>query len=76
MTMILAHRRYLIPGALIALALIPAAAMIGMALAAGQPALMYQGAERLGVDILLIIAVGTLIVLLKQLLVHRRRPMI
>jgi hypothetical protein len=76
MTMILAHRRYLIPGALIALAVIPAAAMIGVALAAGQPALIYQGAERLGVDILLIIAVGTLIVLLKQLLVHRRQPMV
>jgi hypothetical protein len=66
----------LIPGVLIALAVIPAAAMIGVALAAGQPGLMYQGAERLGLDVLLIIAAGTLIVLLKQLLVHRRKPMV
>ncbi len=76
MTMVLSHRRYTIPGALIALALIPAAAMIGVAFVAGQPALMYQGAERLGFDILLVIAGGALVVLVKQTFVHRRRPMV
>lgn len=76
MTMVLSHRRYIIPGALIALAVIPAAAMIGIALVAGQPALMVQGVERLGLDVLLVIAGGTLVVLLKQAIVHRRRPMV
>jgi uncharacterized membrane protein len=54
--MIISYRRYIIPGALIALMLIEAAAMIGVALAAGEPALMYEGAERLVLDVLLIVA--------------------
>lgn len=37
------YRRYLIPGALIALMIIEAAAMVGVALAAGNLALMYEG---------------------------------
>ncbi|MDQ3797256.1 MAG: DUF389 domain-containing protein [Pseudomonadota bacterium] len=76
MTMVLSHRRYTIPGALVALSLIPAAAMIGVALAAGQPALMYQGAQRVGLDVLLIIPLGIFVVLLKQAIVHRREPMV
>jgi hypothetical protein len=64
------------PGALVALSLIPAAAMIGVALAAGQPALMYQGAQRVGLDVLLINPLGIFVVLLKQAIVHRREPMV
>jgi len=41
MTMVLSYRRYVIPGALMALAVIPAAAMVGAALAAGEPSLAY-----------------------------------
>lgn len=75
-TMILSYRLFLIPGALIALGIIESAAMIGVALAAGSLALMYEGAERLVLDVLLIVMGGALVVLLKQLLVHRRKPMV
>ncbi len=44
MVMLISYRRYPIPGPLIALEIIEAAAMIGVALAAGSPALMYEGA--------------------------------
>jgi hypothetical protein len=54
------------PEALIALTLIPAAAKIRMTLAAGRPALTYQGAERLGVDALLIVAAAAFVVLLNK----------
>lgn len=47
-----------------------------MTLVAGKPALMYQGAERLGFDILLVVAGGVLVVSIKQALVHRREPMV
>jgi uncharacterized membrane protein len=75
MTMVLSYRRYVITGALMALAVIPAAAMVGAALAAGKLALAYQGAERFFLDVLLIIAGGANVVLLKQTIVHRRAPM-
>ena len=54
--MMLSYRLSLIPGALIALMIIEAAAMVGVALAAGEPALMYEGLERFGLDVLLIVA--------------------
>ena len=76
MVMVLSLRRYLIPGALIALIVIEAAAMIGVALAAGEPGLMLEGAKRFGLDVLLIVVGGAPIVLLKQAIVHRRAPMI
>jgi hypothetical protein len=74
--MVLSLRRYLIPGALIALLVIEASAMVGVALAAGEPGLMLEGVERFGLDVLLIIVGGVLVVLLKQALVHRRVPMV
>ncbi len=76
MVMLLSRRRYLIPGALVALLVIEASALIGVALAAGEPGLMLEGAKRFGLDILLIVAGGVPLVLLKQALVHRRAPMI
>ena len=76
MVMMLSYRRYLIPGALVALMIIEAAAMVGMALAAGEPALMYEGLERFGLDVLLIVAGGVLVVLLKQTIFHRRAPIV
>lgn len=76
MVMLLSRRHYLIPGALVALLVIEAAALIGVALAAGEPGLMLEGAKRFGLDILLIIVGGVPIVLLKQALVHRRAPMV
>jgi hypothetical protein len=72
----LSHRLYLVPGALIALEIIEATALIGMALVAGKPELMYGGAVRLGLDVLFIVAGGMLVVVLKQMLFHRRAPMV
>ncbi len=76
MVMLLSRRHYLIPGALVALLVIEASALIGVALAAGEPGLMLEGAKRFGLDILLIVLGGLPIVLLKQAFVHRRTPMI
>ena len=42
MIMIISYREYLIPGALIALEIIEAAAMTGVALAVGEPALFTK----------------------------------
>ncbi len=74
--MMLSYRLYLIPGALIALEIIEAAAMIGVALVAGEPALALEAAGRFGLDILFIVAGGVLVVLLKQVIFHRRAPMV
>ncbi len=76
MVMILSYREYLVPGALIALEIIEAAAMVGVGLVAGEPALAFAGAGRLGLDALFIVVAGVLIVLLKQTLFHRRAPMV
>jgi hypothetical protein len=76
MVMLLSRRHYLIPGALVALLVIEASALIGVALAAGEPGLMLEGAKRFVLDIVLIVAGGVPIVLLKQALVHRRAPMV
>lgn len=76
MVMLLSRRLYLIPGALVALLVIEASALIGVALAAGEPGLMLEGAKRFGLDVLLIVAGGVPIVLLKQAIVHRRAPMV
>ena len=54
MVMLLSRRHYLIPGALVALLVIEASALIGVALAAGEMGLMIEGAKRFGFDILLI----------------------
>ena len=76
MVMLLSRRHYLIPGALVALLVIEAAALIGVALAAGEPGLMLEGAKRFGLDILLIVAAGLPIVLLKQAFTHQRKPIV
>jgi uncharacterized membrane protein len=73
--MILAYRSAQLAGPLIALALIPAAAMLGVALVTARADLMLEALERVGVDVLLVIGWGVVIVLLKQVLVHRRRPL-
>jgi hypothetical protein len=50
--------------------------MVGVALAAGSPTLAYQGAERFILDMALIVAWGVLVVALKQVFVHRRKPIV
>jgi len=74
--MVTSNRLYLIPGALIALEIIEAAAMIGMALVAGEPGLIYGGLGRVGLDVLFIVVGGGLVVLLKQALFHSQAPIV
>ena len=76
MVMVLAYRRSVIAGPLVALVIIPSSALVGAAIVAGKHGLAYQGFERFILDALLIVALGTLIVVIKQLTVHRRRPMV
>jgi hypothetical protein len=72
--MIAAYRRSVIAGPLMALILIPAAAMAGIALAVGQPGLSLEGLARFGLDVLLIVVVGSLVLFVKQATIHRHRP--
>jgi hypothetical protein len=74
--MMLSYRLNLIPGALIALEIIEASAMVGVALAAWDPQLIYEGLERFGLDVLLIIVAGLIVVSLKQVFFHRRAPIV
>ncbi len=76
MIIISAYRRSVIAGALIALIIIPAAASIGAGIAAGERQIFNHGVERLGFDILFIFIAGLLVFWLKQILVHKRNPII
>ncbi len=70
-----AYRRSVIVGALIALVIIPATAMIGVGWVANRPNLAGAGFARLLLDFALILSTGVLVFSFKQLLVHRRRPL-
>lgn len=70
-----AFRRSVIAGALIAMRMIDAAALVGLALAVGRLDLAGQGLGRLGIDVLLIVAAGLLVFGLKQAFVHQRAPL-
>ena len=76
LVMITAYRRTVIAGPLIALALIPAAAVVGAALAAGQWSLTGAAAQRLALDSVILIAVGALVVAVKKATIHRRDPLV
>ena len=71
---IAAYRRSVIAGALIALVLMPAAALLGSGLAVNRPDLAWEGVVRFLADAGFILAFGTLIFFLKQVTVHRRQP--
>jgi hypothetical protein len=73
---IAAEHRSVIAAPLITLALIPAAAMIGAAIAAGQPGLADDGLERLVLDAALIVVLGGLVLLVMQAVVHRRAAIV
>jgi hypothetical protein len=72
-----AFRHAVLAGALIALALVPAAALVGAGLGAGQAVMALDALRRVGLDVLLVIVLGGVVVLLKQCLIHHnRRPLI
>jgi hypothetical protein len=75
-TITASYRETIIAGPIIALAMIPTAAAAGAAAVAAQPDLAYAALRRLGLDVLLVLALSTLFVLWKQASVHRRKPII
>jgi hypothetical protein len=76
MVMLTSYRRYLLPGALIALLIIESAALVGASLAAGEPDLALGALGRFLISAAFVVAAGVLVVGLKQALVHRRKPMV
>ena len=67
-----AQRPVLSAGVMIALALIPAASIAGMALIAGDPALAGRGLVRWSLEVAAVILAGALVLGLKQTFLHRR----
>ncbi len=76
LTMIVAYRRTVIAGPLIASVLIPAAALVGAGIAAGQVDLIVGGVKRLAIDIAFLLVLGAGVILLKQVTVHHRAPLV
>jgi len=74
--MITAHRVALLAGPLIALQLIPASAMTGMALADGHGDLAAEGLARVGVDVGMVLIAALLVFGAKRLTSHRRQPLV
>ncbi|GAB3694024.1 hypothetical protein GCM10027592_14520 [Spirosoma flavus] len=70
------YRRSIIAGALIAMVIISAAAMIGAALACGQWELAIEGAERFCLDVAFIIGSCLLVFTAKQHFLHKRKPIV
>lgn len=71
-----AFRHAVLAGALIALALVPAAALVGAGLVAADTVMTLEALRRVGLDMLLVVGLGSAVVLLKQRLVHHnRRPL-
>jgi hypothetical protein len=71
-----AFRRSFQAGPLIAMAFIPAAALVGAGLAVGRIDLAIEGLQRFGIDWGFIVGLGAPFLWLKQRLVHRRAPLV
>ena len=71
-----AFRRSFQAGPLIAMAFIPAAALVGAGLAVGRFDLALEGLERFGADWGFIVALGVPLLWLKQRFVHRRELLV
>jgi len=76
LVIITSFREAVLAGALIALALVPAAALVGAGVAAGNVALALDGLQRTGADMALVVVLGGAVVLAKDRFHHRgRRPL-
>jgi len=75
-TMVASYRRSVIAGPLIALAFVPAAALVGAALVLGRWTLFFDGIKRLAIDVALLVVLGVLVLAVKQVTVHRRAPLV
>lgn len=73
--MYLSYRRHVIAGPLIALILIPGAAAAAICFATGNAGEGLQILAKCGLEFGIIVAVGTLLIWLKQKTVHRRIPL-
>jgi uncharacterized membrane protein len=69
-----AYRHAVIAGAQIALALVPAAALVGAGLTAGELLITLEALRRVAIDAALVVGLGAVVLTLKQRLVHRNRP--
>lgn len=76
MILMTAYRRSVIGGALMLLAIIPAASLAGAGAACGRWDLAKEGVERVLLDIAAIWICGALVVWLKQQFVHKRSPVV
>lgn len=74
--MLAAYCRSTIGGALMALEIIHATAMVGVALGVGRWDYLLEGLARSGIDVVLILGLSSLVIWLKQVLVHKRRPLV
>jgi hypothetical protein len=74
--MLAAYRRSFQAGPLVAMAFIPAAALVGAGLAVGRVDLALEGLERFGADWGFILALGAPFLWLKQRFLHRRQPLV
>lgn len=70
-----AYRQSVIAGPLVAMRLIEAAAVTGVALAVGRFDLVLESLGRLAIDMGFVVAAGLVVFGGKQLLVHRRTPL-
>ena len=76
MIVVAAYRRSVLAGPLVLLAIIPAAALIGASLAAGNWPHVEQAAGRLLLDVVIIWATGALVLAWKRALVHKRNALV
>lgn len=74
--MVMADRTQLIAGPLMAMALVPAAAMIAMALAVGELELAARALGRLAIDVGFVWVFGAALFWWKQRTFHRRAPLV
>lgn len=76
LVIITSFREAVLAGALIALALVPAAGLVGVGIVAGDVGLTLDGLQRAGVDMALVVVLGGAVVFVKDRLHHRaRRPL-
>ena len=73
MVIFTAFRQAVIAGALIALALVPATALVGAALVAGDAVMTLEALRRVALDAVLIVVLGATVLTIKQRLVHHNR---
>jgi len=73
---IAAYRRSIIAGALIAMVIIQAAALIGVSVVCARWDLALEGIERFGLDIVFVFVSCFVVFAAKQVLVHKRKPIV